>query len=73
MYLLDDCKAPSYSIISRFMVKCTPIIQDIFNEISHIIMTKNSIDSENIYIDGTKIEAYANKYTFVWKKAVLKN
>ena len=36
-------------------------------------MTKNSIDSENIYIDGTKIEAYANKYTFVWKKAVLKN
>ena len=40
---------------------------------SHIIMTKNSIDSENIYIDGTKIEAYANKYTFVWKKAVLKN
>ena len=73
MYLLDDCKAPSYSTISRFMVKCTPIIQDIFNEISHIIMTKNSIDSENIYIDGTKIEAYANKYTFVWKKAVLKN
>ena len=33
MYLLDDCKAPSYSTISRFMVKCTPIIQDIFNEI----------------------------------------
>jgi hypothetical protein len=24
---------------------------------------------ENIFIDGTKIEANANKYTFVWKKA----
>ena len=32
-----------------------------------------SIDRETIYIDGTKIEAYANKYTFVWKNAVLKN
>ncbi|WP_341465688.1 hypothetical protein [Clostridium pasteurianum] len=26
-----------------------------------------------IFIDGTKIEACANKYTFVWKKAVSKN
>lgn len=73
MYLLDDCKAPDHSTISRFMVECTPSIQDVFNEISHIIMTKNNITSENVYIDGTKIEAYANKYTFVWKKAVLKN
>lgn len=24
---------------------------------------------KNIFIDGTKIEANANKYTFVWKKA----
>lgn len=36
-------------------------------------MERNNITSENIYIDGTKIEAYANKYTFVWKKAVLNN
>ena len=25
------------------------------------------------YIDGTKIEANANKYTFVWKKATKTN
>lgn len=31
------------------------------------------ISGENIFIDGTKIEACANKYTFVWKKAVTKN
>ncbi len=31
------------------------------------------ITGETIFIDGTKIEAYANKYTFVWKKAVSKN
>ena len=31
------------------------------------------ISSEVVFIDGTKIEANANKYTFVWKKAVSKN
>jgi hypothetical protein len=28
---------------------------------------------ENLFVDGTKIEANANKYTFVWKKVVNKN
>lgn len=73
MYLLDDNIAPDHTTISRFMAKCNPVIQDIFTEIIKIIMKRNNITSENIYIDGTKIEAYANKYTFVWKKAVLKN
>ncbi len=29
--------------------------------------------AKTIFIDGTKIETSANKYTFVWKKAVTKN
>lgn len=28
---------------------------------------------EKVFIDGTKIEANANRYTFVWKRAVNKN
>ncbi len=32
----------------------------------------SEIPTETIYIDGTKIEAYANKYSFVWKKSTLK-
>lgn len=31
------------------------------------------ISGKDIFIDGTKIEASSNKYTFVWKKAVTKN
>ena len=30
------------------------------------------IDNEAIFIDGTKIEANANKFTFVWKKAIVR-
>lgn len=33
---------------------------------------KGLITSEHVFIDGTKIEAVSNRYTFVWKKAVLK-
>lgn len=73
MYLLEDNITPDHTTISRFIAKCNPVIQDIFTEIIKIIMERNNITSENIYIDGTKIEAYANKYTFVWKKAVLNN
>ena len=29
----------------------------------------NEIEFENLFVDGTKIEANANRYTFVWKKA----
>ena len=32
----------------------------------------SEIPTETIYIDRTKIEAYANKYSFVWKKSTLK-
>ncbi len=30
------------------------------------------IDFETLFVDGTKIEANANRYTFVWAKAVEK-
>ena len=33
---------------------------------------KKLIDQEAIFIDGTKIEANANKFTFVWKKSIEK-
>ncbi|RST94041.1 hypothetical protein CBF36_06585, partial [Vagococcus bubulae] len=34
------------------------------------LVTQKLIDEEAIFIDGTKIEANANKYTFVWKKSI---
>lgn len=30
------------------------------------------LSKEMVFIDGTKLEACANKYTFVWKKSVAK-
>ena len=46
---------------------------NLFSYISNILFDLGEISGETIFIDGTKIEANANKYTFVWKKAVEKN
>ena len=40
---------------------------------SNALFDLGEISGETIFIDGTKIEASSNKYTFVWKKAVTKN
>ena len=39
---------------------------------SNALFDMGEISGETIFIDGTKIEASSDKYTFVWKKAVTK-
>jgi hypothetical protein len=48
-------------------------VDDLFYQQVMYLYTSGEIRFENAFIDGTKIEASANKYTFVWKNAVLKN
>ena len=43
------------------------------SEVTKFLYKIGEISGNSIFIDGTKIEACANKYTFVWKKAVTKN
>ncbi|BBA51392.1 putative transposase [Fusobacterium varium] len=71
-FLLQDSKIPDHSTISRFLVKTEDILPDLFEQFVEKIFEMENISTETIYIDGTKIEAYANKYTFVWKKSIEK-
>lgn len=40
---------------------------------AQFLASVGAISFENLFVDGTKIEAVAGKYTFVWKKGVAKN
>ena len=42
-------------------------------EVTSMLYQIGEISGKCIFIDGTKLESAANKYTFVWKKAVTKN
>jgi len=74
-WLLQGYKAPDHATISRFRKDylSNEVVEDLFYQQVNYLATQNEILFENVFIDGTKIEANANRYTFVWKKAILKN
>ena len=71
-YLLNSSNIPDYSTIARFLSKANNIIYELFCQFVEKLLKLSEITTETIYIDGTKIEAYTNKYSFVWKKSTLK-
>ena len=74
MYLLDGMRSPSFATFGNFIRdELTTTIEQIFNDINAYIFDKDSVDLDHTYIDGTKLEANANRYTWVWKKSCVKN
>ena len=74
MYLLEGKPVPDHATFARFRsIHFAPCAKRILAEMSNLLYELGEISGETIFIDGTKIEACANKYTFVWKKAVSKN
>ena len=65
---------PDHATIARFvslhLANCS---RDILAETTSVLLDLGEISGKTVFIDGTKIQANANKYTFVWKKAVTKN
>ena len=74
MFLLEGAPAPDHATFARFRsIHFAPCSKRILAEMSNALFDLGEISGETIFIDGTKIEAAANKYTFVWKKAVTQN
>lgn len=74
MYLLGGASVPDHSTIARFRANhSSKVAKDIMTQINELLFKIGEINQQTIYIDGTKIESAANRYTFVWKKAVNKN
>ena len=73
MWPLEGFNAPDHNTIARFRTgRLEPILDDLFYQFIVKLYENNELELKNLFIDGTKIEANANKYTFVWKKSVSK-
>ena len=74
MYLLEGKPVPDHATFARFLslhfAQCS---KKTLAELSQLLYSLGEISGKTIFIDGTKIESAANKYTFVWKKAVTKH
>jgi transposase DDE domain len=74
MYLLEGKPSPDHATIARFIsLHLSQCYSNILAEVSNILYELGESSGRHIFIDGTKIESAANRYTFVWKKAVTKN
>uniref|UniRef100_UPI0013DDB998 transposase n=1 Tax=Clostridium sp. E02 TaxID=2487134 RepID=UPI0013DDB998 len=74
MYLLADMKAPSFATFGNLIRnELTNSIEQIFIDVNCYLFEKDHVDLQHTYIDGTKMEANANRYTWVWKKSCLRN
>ena len=64
---------PDFVTINRFRNRVKKEINNIFTQVVLLLAERGFITLDVEYIDGTKIESKANRYTFVWRKTVEKN
>ena len=67
IYIMEG-QTPNYTVIGDFINQyILPNQYEIFTCITKQIIKEFHLDISDVYVDGTKIEANANKYKFVWK------
>ena len=72
-WLLWDEPVPDHSTISRFRTgRCAEAVEDLFYQYVRYLEEQGETDHETVFIDGTKLESRAGRYTFVWRKSVEK-
>jgi transposase len=67
---ISGMNQPDFRTINRFRSsRMRGIVDEIFYSVIEILEEAGLIKLENYFLDGTKIEANANKYSFVWEKS----
>lgn len=73
IWLLDGAPAPSHFEIARFRSKrLAECAEELIGQLVKRLHEMGEIKYEHLFVDGTKLEANANKYSFVWKKSTNK-
>lgn len=74
MMWISGMQRPDYHTINRFRSeRLKKVLEEIFSQIVMLLVEAGQLSIKEIYVDGTKIEAQANKYTFVWGRAIKKS
>src|ERR1700743_3117642 len=74
MMWLSSMSYPDHNTINRFRgVRLKNALRSVFEDVVKLLAEEELLSIEEINTDGTKIEANANKYTFVWKKSIQTN
>ena len=73
-WLLENEKAPDHSTLSRFRTgRCAEAVEDLFYQHIQLLEEQGETDHKSVFIDGTKLESRAGRYTFAWRGTAEKN
>ena len=68
---LSGMQQPDHHTINRFRSeRLRNILKEIFAQIVLLLAESGHVSLKEIYTDGTKIESVANRYSFVWGRAI---
>ena len=68
---LSGMQRPDHNTINSFRSgKLKGTLKEVFGQIVHFLVEEKLVTLEKAYTDGTKIEANANRYTFIWGKSI---
>ena len=71
---LTAMSTPDHNTINRFRSdRLKSVLKDVFTQVVQLLVSSGHISLKDINVDGTKIEANANRYTFVWGGAIKTN
>jgi len=74
MMWISAMSRPDHNTINRFRSeRLKKVLEEIFSQIVLLLVEAGQLSIEEIYVDGTKIEANANRYSFVWANSIKKN
>lgn len=67
---LSGNQQPDFRTINRFRSEVVKeVIEEIFTAVLELLLEEGYVKLENYFVDGTKLEANANKYSWVWAKS----
>ncbi|PKL14788.1 MAG: hypothetical protein CVV52_00350 [Spirochaetae bacterium HGW-Spirochaetae-8] len=73
IHVLEGKKAPDHSTIDRFIRHNGSAMRNVFSQSVKKLDELGELRKDIAFIDGTKIESKAGRYTFIWLKAIEKN
>jgi transposase len=71
---LSAMSKPDHNTINRFRSdRLKDVLKAVFGQVVEFLVEAGHVSLKEIYTDGTKLEAQANRYTFVWGNAIKVN
>ncbi len=70
---LAEGERPAFITVNRFRNRVKEEINEVFTQLVLVLAGRGFVSLDVEYVDGTKVESKANKYTFVWRKTVERN